>query len=319
MGIFTAVLTILGLSLFEMITSIDNAVINAEVLSGMSQKARRWFMTWGFLFAVVVVRGLLPFIIIWASVPGLSPFQVLGMTFEGSEEAAAAIEKSAPLLLVGGGIFLILLSLNWLFSEPKNFGLVHERILHGKKTLHIISMAFLLTTAVLICLKIDPFMIAGVVVGAIAYFLVHGIKKYAEKKEESLLNNSSAVSDFTKIIYLEVLDATFSIDGVIGAFAFTFSVALILIGNGLGALILRKLTVNNIDRIKKYKFLKNGAMYSIFFLGVIMLLDSFGLTIPAFVSPIITFTTVGYFFYISHQNLSDVERDFESVIEGKNL
>jgi len=95
---------------------------------------------------------------------------------------------------------------------------------------------------------------------------------------------------------LEVIDASFSIDGVLGAFAFTLSVPLILIGNGLGAVILRQLTVSNIDRIKRYVFLKNGAMYSIFFLSIIMLLDSFGIKIPSFVSPIITFGVVGYFF-----------------------
>jgi len=61
MEIIFILLTILGLSLFEIITSIDNAVINAEVLSGMSKKARRWFLTYGFFFAVFVVRGLLPF------------------------------------------------------------------------------------------------------------------------------------------------------------------------------------------------------------------------------------------------------------------
>ena len=97
------------------------------------------------------------------------------------------------------------------------------------------------------------------------------------------------MSDVSKIAYLEVLDSTFSIDGVIGAFAFTFSVPLILLGNGLGAFVLRKLTISNIDRIKKYKYLKNGAMYSILFLGGIMILDGFGFHIPHWVSPVITF------------------------------
>jgi hypothetical protein len=114
------------------------------------------------------------------------------------------------------------------------------------------------------------------------------------------------MSDIAKVMYLEVLDASFSIDGVIGAFAFTFSVPLIRLGNGLGALVLRKLTVSNIDRIKKYKFLKNGAMYSILFLGVIMLMDSFGFHVPVWLSPIITFGTVGYFFFKSRLNMDPV-------------
>jgi len=84
------------------------------------------------------------------------------------------------------------------------------------------------------------------------------------------------MSDWSKILYLEVIDATFSIDGVVGAFAFTLSVPLILIGNGIGAFVVRELTISNIDRVKRYIYLKNGAMYSIFVLGTIMVLDSFG-------------------------------------------
>jgi hypothetical protein len=101
-----------------------------------------------------------------------------------------------------------------------------------------------------------------------------------------------------------VIDATFSIDGVLGAFAFTLSVPLILIGNGLGAFVVRELTIGNIDRIKKYVFLKNGAMYSILFLGMIMLLDSFDFHIPSWVSPIITFSIVAFFFLKSRMVVS---------------
>jgi len=103
------------------------------------------------------------------------------------------------------------------------------------------------------------------------------------------------MSDTSKIFYLEVIDATFSIDGVIGAFAFTMSVPLILIGNGIGAFVVRELTIRNVDNIKKYLYLKNGAMYSILFLGIIMIMDSFGVKIPFWVSPVLTFGIVGFF------------------------
>ena len=107
--------------------------------------------------------------------------------------------------------------------------------------------------------------------------------------------HAGGMSDASKIFYLEVIDATFSIDGVVGAFAFTMAVPLILDGNGLGAFVVRELTLRNIDNIRKYRYLKNGAMYSIFFLGIIMILDSFGLGIPFFVSPLMTFSVVGFF------------------------
>ena len=137
----------------------------------------------------------------------------------------------------------------------------------------------------------------GAVIGSSAFFITHGFKQNAEQREKQLMHTH--LSDISKLLYLEVIDATFSIDSVLGAFAFTLSVPLILLGNGLGAFVLRQLTVNNIERIKKYKYLKNGAMYSILFLGVIMLLDSFGFHIPQWASPAATFLVVGYFFWKS--------------------
>jgi hypothetical protein len=113
----------------------------------------------------------------------------------------------------------------------------------------------------------------------------------------------TGLSDWSKILYLEVIDATFSIDGVLGAFAFTLSVPLILLGNGLGALVVRQLTLGNIDRIKKYLYLKNGAMYSVLFLGVFMVLESFGIDIPVWLSPLTTCGVVAFFFLKSRTAL----------------
>lgn len=115
----------------------------------------------------------------------------------------------------------------------------------------------------------------------------------------------SGLSDVSKLFYLEVIDATFSIDGVLGAFAFTLSVPLILIGNGLGAFVVRELTMKNINTIKGYVFLKNGAMYSILFRGMIMLFDSFGVHIPPLLSPLITFGVVGFFFFKSMRHMPE--------------
>ena len=141
----------------------------------------------------------------------------------------------------------------------------------------------------------------GAVVGSTVFFITHGFKENAVKMEEKMLEGKAKMSDLSKLLYLEVIDLTFSIDGVIGAFAFTLSILLILIGNGIGAVVVRELTVRNIDKVKKYKYLKNGAMYSIFILGAIMLMDSFGLHIPAWLSPVATFLIIGYFFYKSIQ------------------
>lgn len=302
MEIIFIILTIVGLSIFEIITSIDNAVINAEVLSGMSKRGRRLFLTVGFFFAVFVVRGLLPFLIIWLANPTISPAALLNVS--GNEQARQAIEHSAPILLMTGGIFLLFLFFHWLFIEPKNYGLKGEKFFQAQGAWFFAVASVLLTLIVWFALKEESLLAFGAVVGSTGFFIIHGFRQYAEQQEQKLLSTESNLSDLSKLAYLEVLDTSFSIDGVIGAFAFTFAVPLILIGNGLGALVLRQLTISNVERIKKYKYLKNGAMYSIFFLGIIMTLDSFGFHIPPFISPLITFLTVGYFFFVSRQALA---------------
>lgn len=299
---FIAIILILaGLILFETITSIDNAIINAEVLSTMSERARRWFLVWGLLFAVFAIRGLLPWLIVWLSSPQLGPAGAFFATFSSDPLVLEAIEQSAPLLLIGGGTFLILLFLHWLFLEEKNFGLRGERYIATKGVWFFAMASILLAAIVWLALGRNPMMAFGAVLGSTAFFIVHGFRQNAEQAEIKLLNGD--MSDVSKIFYLEVIDATFSIDGVIGAFAFTMSVPLILIGNGIGAFIVRELTLRNVDNIKKYQYLKNGAMYSVFFLGIIMLLDSFGFGIPNWISPLITFGVVGFFMYKSMKSM----------------
>ena len=303
MDIFSIILIVVGLILFETISSIDNAVINAEVLSTMSQRARRWFLFYGLFFAVFVIRGMLPWLIVWVTNPSLGPVGALTATFSEDPEIARVIEESSPFLLVGGGIFLIFLFFHWLFIEAKNYGLRGERFFHQHGVWFFAIVSIILTVVVWFSIQKNPLMALGAVVGSTAFFITHGFKQNAEQHEKELMGGSSNMSDWSKILYLEVIDATFSIDGVVGAFAFTLSVPLILIGNGIGAFVVRELTISNIDRVKRYIYLKNGAMYSIFFLGIIMVLDSFGVHIPEYVSPVITISVIGYFFYKSRQCL----------------
>ena len=292
-------ITILGLCLFEVVSSIDNAVINAEVLGTMSPRARRWFLVWGLLIAVFAVRGLLPWVIIWATIPSLGPIGALTATFSNDPSIHSAIDTASPILLMGGGVFLVFLFFHWLFLEPKTFGLRGERFFHRHGVWFFAIVSIILAVIVWYAMKINPMLAFGAVIGSTAFFITHGFKENAEKAEKQLTTGTSGLSDLSKILYLEIIDATFSIDGVLGAFAFTLSIPLILIGNGLGALVLRKLTMGNIERIKKYVFLKNGAMYSIFALGIIMVADGFGIHVPALLSPLVTFGIIGYFVWRS--------------------
>jgi len=293
MDILSIILIIAGLCLFETITSIDNAIINAEVLSTMGERARRWFLVWGLLLAVFVIRGVLPWLIVWMSSLPLGPVGAFTATFSSDPLVIAAIEQSAPILFMGGGIFLIFLFFHWLFLEKKYFGIRGERYIASKGVWFFAVVSVILAVLVWFALGKNPMMAFGAVVGSTAFFIVHGFRQNAEETERRMLSGN--MSDVSKIFYLEVIDATFSIDSVLGAFAFTMSVPLILIGSGVGAIVVRELTMRNIATIKKYRFLKNGAMYSIFCLGCIMVLDGFGFHIPSWVSPVITFGVVGFF------------------------
>lgn len=291
------ILTVAGLSVFETVSSIDNAIINADVLATMGEKGRRWFLLWGLIFAVFVVRGLLPWLIVWATNPSLGPAGALLATFSSDPAVMAAIEESAPVLLIFGGTFLIFLFFHWLFAEDKNFGLRSERFFSQQAVWFYATVSVLLAAIVWFALQLSAMMGFAAVLGSTAFFIVHGFRQNAEVQEARL--SQPGISDLSKIAYLEVLDATFSIDGVIGAFAFTLSVPLILIGNGVGAVVVRELTIRGVDRIRSYCYLKNGAMYSILVLGVIMLANSFGFHVPVWLSPVATFAIVGYFLYRS--------------------
>lgn len=300
MDFVSAILIVIGLVLFETVSSIDNAVINAQVLATMSDKAKRWFLTWGLLVAVFLMRGLLPFAIIWAVNPGLGPWGAVTAAFSADPAVHESVEKSAPVLLAGGGTFLLFLFFHWLFLEPKHYGLRGERSFEKLGVWFYAVVSIMLAAIIWFALKIDPMMAFGAVVGSTAFFITHGFKENAEKAETDLLHDSGK-SDLSKIFYLEAIDATFSIDGVLGAFAFTLSVPLILIGNGIGAFVVREATIKGINTIKKYIYLKNGAMYSVFFLGCVMLYDSFGHHLPEWLTPLATILIITYFFWKSRE------------------
>ncbi len=308
MEITSIFLIILGLALFESITSIDNAIINAEVLRGMQPWARRWFLTLGIFIAVFVVRGVLPWFIVWVMTPGIGPWKALTASLSGDPAALAAIQASSPVLLMGGGVFFIFLFCHWIFLEPKKIGLPVERLIARQGAWFYAVVSIALTLIVWFSLAADPMLAFGAVVGSSAFFITHGFKRYAEEQEARILSGEGHLSDIGKILYLEVIDMTFSIDGIIGAFAFTLSVPLILLGNGIGAVVVRQLTVYGVDRIKKYVYLKNGAMYSVFVLGCVMLAHGFGLHVPEWITPLATFLIVGYFFFKSRLQVLKARR-----------
>jgi hypothetical protein len=298
MDLSTIILSVLGLCVFEIVSSLDNAVVNADVLSTMDTKWRKWFLVWGLFFGVFLVRGMLPWIIVWASNPAVGPWGAFMSSFSNNPQVAESLRQSSPFLLLGGGMFLVFLFMHWLFLEPKNFGLNFERLISRQGAWFYAFASVILAVVVWQSAKLHPMMPFAATIGVSAFFITHGFKEHAARIEVEMKDNKG-MTDLSKLIYLEMLDATFSIDGVIGAFAFTMSVPIIILGNGLGAIVVRELTIKGVDKIRHYAYLKNGAMYSIFFLGSIMLLESLGMHIPYYIAPLITFSVIGFFFFKS--------------------
>ncbi len=294
---WSIVIIVLGLCVFEIISSVDNAVVNAHILKTMPEKYRKIFLFWGLLFAVFAVRGLLPFIIVWATNPGLGMWQVITATFSGSADVKSSIEASKPLLLLGGGVYLFFVFLSWLFLEEKKYAFFVEGFIHRQGAWFYAFASFITTAIVYFSLKENPTLALAATIGVSAFFLTDGFKKNAEEKEKQLMN--PGMGAWSKILYLEVLDASFSIDGVIGAFAFTVSVPLIILGNGLGAFVVREFTIRGIDLITKFAYLKNGAMYAIGVLGAMMMLESFGHEYPFWLAPLNMIILLGIFLFMS--------------------
>lgn len=291
------IIVIFGLCLFEIISSVDNAIINAHVLKTLPEKYRKFFLFWGLLIAVFAIRGILPFLIVWLANPSFSFSQVISFVFHPNAEIEKYVEQSQSLLLLGGGVYLFLVFLAWLFMEEKKYAFFAERFIHRQSVWFYAFASLFFTGVVYFALRTNPMLALSAAIGSTAFFITDGFKRNAEAKEKELL--TSNMSAWSKILYLEVLDATFSIDGVIGAFAFTISIPLIFIGNGIGALVVREFTVHGISLISKFAYLKNGAMYSIGMLGGIMVLESFGKHYPFWLAPLNTVLLLSIFLWLS--------------------
>lgn len=300
----TAVITIVGLLVLEVVQSVDNAIVNAHMLKTMSPRARRWFLVWGILTAVFLVRGLLPLLIVWITAPGITLWQAVLATFGSDPLAREAMDKSAYILLVGGGMFLLLLYFHWLFLEKKDPYFVFDRLVKERHGVWFFAVAAILLVSVLWAMRGAPLAMLAAATGNAVFFILYGFRQTAEQEEHAI---ESAHSDIAKLLFLEVLDLSFSIDGIFGSFAFTTNVLLILIGNGIGALIVRDLTIRGIDKVGQYRWIKNGAMTSIGVLGAFMVSEAFGVHLPQWLPTVTTLGIVGLTFWSSHRHLKAAE------------
>lgn len=276
--------TVGGLILFEIISSIDNAVINAEILSSMPAKNRHWFLRWGLFFSVFGMRGVLPWLVVWISMPNAGPLTPLSLKFYQNLQATSAVEGSAELLLMAAGTALLLIFFYWIIVEHRSL----------RKQVPLRTLLFIILAGILLAVgefaANDGLSKRAIAIGTIFFLILMLTKRIATIPRQKL---SLSAGRRAKIVYLEVLDTIFSVEAVFGAFAFTFSVPLILIGNGIGAIIVRYATAVHGARIRKLLFLKPGAMYALGFIGTIMILDGLGGHIPGWLSFLTTVMAMG--------------------------
>lgn len=279
-GVVGAVLALI-LGVLEVSLSFDNAVVNASILKRMDERWQQYFLTWGILIAVFGMRLLFPIAIVSVAT-GIGILGVSNMALHEPATYAQHLTESHAQIAAFGGMFLLMVFFSFLFDNDRELhwlGIIEKKLASfGKlESLEVIcSLCLLLiiqnNLPELIRLKT---LIAGVG-GVILYVIVASLAALFEDEEEgeqvtAAIQKGSVMS----FIYLEVLDASFSFDGVIGAFAITRDIVIIMLGLAIGAMFVRSLTVFLVRKgtLDEYVFLEHGAHYAIGSLAVIMLVS----------------------------------------------
>lgn len=270
-----ALLIAVLLCVMEVSLSFDNAVVNAAVLRRMSPAWQRRFLTWGILVAVFGVRLVLPVIIV-AAAAGVGPWEVARIAATDAPAYAAHLKAAHVGIAAFGGMFLFLVFLHFAFDRTRDvywLGWVERRLAVAGR-LEAVEVAVALGTLLLVQRAAPEAerltaMVAGVL-GVATFVVVRGLAGLAGAADPAAAAARSGAAGF---LYLEVLDASFSLDGVIGAFAITSDVAVVAIGLAVGALFVRTLTVQLVQRgtLEKYIYLEHGAHWGIGALAAIML------------------------------------------------
>jgi hypothetical protein len=275
------------LAALEISISFDNAVVNATVLRTMSRKWQQIFLTWGILIAVFGMRLVFPILIV-AAAAGIGIPNVIDMALNRPTDYAHKLEQSNAVIAGFGGMFLLLVFLNYFFDPDKDvhwLGSVESRLAKlGKlSTLPVLiaGVALLIVSAILPAAHQKDVLVSGVA-GLVTYLLVAGIASLLEPDDiegettPHIRGNDVAATvgkaGFASFMYLEVLDASFSFDGVIGAFAITKNVIIIALGLGIGALYVRTLTIYLVRQgtLSEYRYLEHGAHWAIGALAVLL-------------------------------------------------
>ncbi len=273
--LITAILIVMEVSL-----SFDNAVVNATILKKMSKLWQKRFMTWGILMAVFGMRLVFPVLLV-ACATGLSMYEVSLLAFENPDEYGRHVLASNVQISMFGGMFLLMVFLHFIFDESKEVHWIGflERKLSAAGKLEsleiIISILILLLMQSILPAEVKLSALVSGLVGVVLYVTINSVMALFSVDAHDA-NKSVAVSGFIGFMYLQLLDASFSLDGVIGAFAISKDVVIIMLGLGVGAIFVRSLTAFMVRKgtLDNYVFLEHGAHYGIGALAIIMLTSS---------------------------------------------
>ncbi|MDI2091079.1 DUF475 domain-containing protein [Commensalibacter oyaizuii] len=264
--------TILGV--LEVSLSFDNAVVNATVLKNMNAVWQRRFLTWGILIAVFGMRLVFPLIIVGIAAH-LDPISALDLAIKHPNQYAQILSGAHIGIMGFGGSFLALVGLKFFFNDEKD---VHWVAFIEKQLVRFSKLQSIEVVIVLLALfgisKFLPqsealtFIVSGIF-GIITFIAVEAISTLIETKEAT---TTAAKAGLGAFIYLEILDASFSFDGVIGAFALSTNLFIIAIGLSIGAMFVRSLTVMlvKLDTLSQYRYLEHGAFWAILALAGLM-------------------------------------------------
>lgn len=292
------------LSLLEVSISFDNAVVNATVLKDMTPLWQRRFMTWGILIAVFGMRLVFPIAIVAVSA-WISPWETLRMAAMEPDRYSEIMTAVHAEVAAFGGSFLALVALKFFFDTDKE---VHwwswiERPLTKIGRLHSIETSLMLIFLWLFSKTLPEtnqysVLVAGVC-GVITFLIVESIGEYLKIPDVNSTDiHKASVGMF---LYLEVLDASFSFDGVIGAFAITNNLFIIMIGLGIGALFVRSLTIMMVERgtLQAFLYMEHGAFWAVGALATIMFLNVH-FHIPEVFTGFIGIFLIGWSIWASH-------------------
>ena len=297
--LITAILAVMEVSL-----SFDNAVVNASVLRHWDHFWKTIFLTVGILVAVFGMRLIFPLLIVGVTAD-MSMVEVANLALNDPKSYSEKLMAHHAEIAAFGGLFLLLVFLNFLFDDEKDTHWFHwlEHRLANLANVPAMSV-FIALIALLVMvsavegetkLVVTLAGIWGIVVYVGVKALGHLLESSNSDDEEDEKSSSSGASgNIVKagiggFLYLEVLDASFSFDGVIGAFAITNDVVVIMLGLAIGAMFVRSMTIYLVEKgtLEAYIYLEHGAHYAIGALALIMLFSGTGVHVPEVVTGLI--------------------------------